>query len=292
MFMTSSKTRPGRATITSLLPGDPKSSNSAVIETGDWFGLYSEKPSSGTYWVNRGLPIQIDFRFSDKERQKSVYLSLNGVVDGRSIKKGETLHYELLAYTYPVDVLDQGAPRFLRTQKYLRNPAGLNVLKGKRVDSLGILDFKAVENTARFQIPRPDWKTNLTVPVRINGLNPNWSAGVFQRSGYAQGIYGDGTNRYSPSGFDSSGRVYASVFPDLSTMADVEIGHPVVCDAKDLIIQVTQKYGTNGYDYYVAVNNPTDNPIEATLKKNIDLPDFDFPEQKVSIAAGGALTIK
>ena len=70
------------------------------------------------------------------------------------------------------------------------------------------------------------------------------------------------------------------------------IGHPVVCDNKDLILQVTQRpLRDGGYAYYVAVNNPTDKTITAVLRKNMPLQDFDFDRTRVQVAPGGYVKV-
>ncbi|MHC4872059.1 MAG: hypothetical protein ACYTFY_09455 [Planctomycetota bacterium] len=291
MLMIAEKARPGECSIVPLVPGIDKGPTAFSLKPGDWFGIYSEKPSSGIYWLNRGIPIRLQLHFSGKKRD-SVFISLYGDIEGKKLQKGESFRFKLMAINYPVDVSNQGPARFMRLINYLNQPQGLKVLQGKRLPLDGVLEFKAEENSVRIQLPKPVKPVDITVPVRVSGLNPNWSAGYFQRDGYALGIYGDGKNKYTPLGFDDEGRVYGSIFPDLSEFNDIEIGHPVVSDNNNLIIQLTQKLAPGGgYAYCVAVNNPTEKAVSAVLKQNMKLPGFIFSDRKVTVSPGGFLKI-
>jgi hypothetical protein len=46
------------------------------------------------------------------------------------------------------------------------------------------------------------------------------------------------------------------------------------------------------FEYHIAVNNPTDQPIRTSLKKCMDLPGFDFPDTPVEVAAGGYVVVR
>ncbi len=86
----------------------------------------------------------------------------------------------------------------------------------------------------------------------------------------------------------SPASVRATLYHCLAEKTEAIIGHPVVCDSPGLIVQVTQKpTGDGGYSYYVAVSNPTDKPIQTTLRKNIPLPDFPFESTELTVPPGG-----
>ena len=276
-----------------LLPGSPKSPTSFSIPTHTWFGIYSENISSGVYFFNRGDPFHIEVHYSDKERKEQFYLSFHGVKKKLSVEKGQKFQYEIFTMNYPVNIEYQGPDRFKRLISYLRHPDGFEVMEGKRLPSEGVLEIGVQDYRARIQIEKPNTPQDITLPVRIIGLNRNWSAGYFQRDGYAQGIYGNGKNKYHSCAFDSESRVFASLYPDYAEDTDIEVGHPIVCDQKDLIIQCTQKPGgSTGYSYYIAINNPTDKEITANIRQNMSLPNLKFSQQKITVPAGAYLKLQ
>jgi hypothetical protein len=142
-------------------------------------------------------------------------------------------------------------------------------------------------------IPRPPAERGFTLPCRIVGLNPHWSAGLLQRCGYVKGDYGTGENRFRALGTDSAGNAYLPLYPELAERTHVVAGHPVVAgpEGKELFIQVT-KVGTNPDRWHVAVNNPTDLPIRTTLSRSIDLAGLTLPEQPVLLEPGAYVVLQ
>ena len=128
--------------------------------------------------------------------------------------------------------------------------------------------------------------------VVVNDLNRRWSAGLWQVEGFVKGDYGDGSNRYRAVGIDRDGRAYVPLYPDLAERTEVEIGHPVVADRRgqQLFIQVTALSGGTKvnpvYRWYVAVNNPLDEPVTTVLSRNMDLPGFDFDTREITLQPG------
>jgi hypothetical protein len=144
-------------------------------------------------------------------------------------------------------------------------------------------------------IPRPEERLDAPLPIRVRGLNPRWSAGFFQKTGYNVGYYGDGNNRYRPAGFDLDGYAYGAVFPDYVDRTHVVIGHPVVCDNADLFVQVTQKNvrlkPKRESAWHVSINNPSDAAITTMCKPAMGLPGFAFAPTQATIPAGGYVVL-
>ena len=149
------------------------------------------------------------------------------------------------------------------------------------------------DTPVELRVARPTNPMQLTLPVRVDGLNQNWSAGLLQIDGHTTGYYTDGEDEYTSLGFDFDGRVYAALYPDQSDITHVLIGHPVVCDNHDLIIEVMPRADAGGnYTWHVAVNNPTDSRITATFQQAMTLRGLNFSTQKHTIRAGGYVVLQ
>jgi hypothetical protein len=224
-------------------------------------------------------------------------MSLNQVIDDSDaaavdFAEGERLHYELFSLVYPIDVDGQDFERFKKTVDYFRELPGVSLQEGTRVGDGGPIDIRAEDYRVHIEAKQPSWDLAMALPLRISGLNRNWSAGYYQMTGYAQGFYGDGNHRYHPSGFDEQGRIRATLYHTMAPRTEAIIGHPVVCDAEGLIIQVTQKpVAGGGFSYYVAVNNPTDKTIHTRLQQNIPLPDLKLEPTDLTVSPGAYVVV-
>jgi hypothetical protein len=82
------------------------------------------------------------------------------------------------------------------------------------------------------------------------------------------------------------------LYPDLAERTEVEVGHPIVADARgaDLFIQVTALSGGTrdfpDYQWHVDVNNPTDRAITTVLSQNMALPGLRFPDREITLEPG------
>jgi hypothetical protein len=198
----------------------------------------------------------------------------------------------LFAVGCPLDEAAHNARALANALEYLDHPQGLQVSRGTRMSGIGPLELRAERGAVHLSVPRTGIATHLTLPVVVNGFNRRWSAGLWQLSGYVKGDYGGGANRYRALGLDLEGRAYVPLYPDLADHTEVEVGHPVIADARgtDLFIQVTAlSGGTNAnpaYEWAVDVNNPTDHAITTTLQRNMDLPQLAFTAHEITLAAG------
>jgi hypothetical protein len=196
--------------------------------------------------------------------------------------------FELSAIGIPLNVEVKTQAELLRYVEYLRQPTALQVLRGRRVESPGLLELQPDEQfVAELAIPRPATQLSLTVPCRITGLNPRWSAGLLQKQGYVKGDYGNGENRYRALGLDLEGNAYVPLYVELAERTHMVAGHPVIAGAEgaDLFIQVT-KVGHDPDRWHVSVNNPTDRVITTTLRAAMPLTGLDLPVQPLTLQPG------
>ena len=261
------------------------------IATGQAFGFYCPKPSNSSLFINAGKPMLLQINPSN-----GVQIMLYADLKDSRMDTGDTLVYKLFAVNDPLDQSNRGVVRFTDIRRYLARPEGLKLLRGKQIESNGVFDVEAVNGAVEIHVPRPTEPIGLTIPVRISGLNPNWSAGWLQRKGFSTGFYHDGTNAWCPAGFDLDGRAYAAIFPDTAPETQMVIGHPVVCDQQELFLEAiprpAKKGDSKSYLWHIAVNNPTDQPITTVLKQAIDVPGLDLPETKITVPAGEYVVIQ
>jgi hypothetical protein len=257
------------------------------IGRGDWFGFYSPGTANSQLFVNRGRSVELRLEI----RQDGDWLSIWAAAppDGTS---GQRYRYELFGVGCPLDAAVHHTQGFVEQLAYLRRPEGLQISRGRRVNRPGTLELQAQQAAVHLSLPHPAARTQLTLPVVVNGLNRRWSAGLWQTNGFVKGDYGPGTNRYREVGLDLEGRAYVPLYPDLAERTEVEIGHPIIADVRgrDLFIQTTALAGgtyTNPeYQWSLDVNNPTDETITTRLTRNMDLPNLEFTSQEITLAAG------
>ena len=272
--------------------GAPAEAMELWLDPGDWFGVYSPEPTNSHLFMVRSGPVRLTVRKPPHPSWLAVWAPL----DGEEVKAGGTRRFELFSLGYPLDVEVNEAEDFARTIEYLERPGGLEVLRGERIESAGIVELEPEKHVAEIRLPQPEEKTELTVPVRLRSLNRRWSAGLFMREGYVQGHYGPGTSRYRPLGIDLDGMAYVPAYPDLAGTTHLVMGHPVVADeaGEDLFIQVTQTSGGTGgeFRWWIAVNNPTERAVTTVLSNAMDLPGIAFERKQTEIGPGEHVVVQ
>jgi len=252
---------------------------------GYWLGFFSPETGNSQLFLNRGRALELHL-----DRPPGEWVSLWAPLHHAT--SGDVYDYELFSVACPIDEATHQADGFLEMLAYLSAPDGMAVNRGWRRSSVGPIVLKPDRNAVHVTVPRPAAPTNLTLPLVIDSFNRRWSVGLWQLSGYVKGDYGIGTNRYRAVGLDLAGRAYIPLYPDLADLTEVEVGHPVVADGRgqDLFIQVTALSGGTKafptYQWYVDVNNPTDQRIESTLSQNMSLPGLQFPTTDITLAPG------
>jgi len=265
----------------------------AKIATGGWFGFYSKQAFNGVLFVNRGDPIIVELCITP---QGSWYFRVTADVAGKAVKAGDRFHNELFSINEAMDTEAKGPKRFRRILDYLAKPEGMTIVSGTRRPTLGFFDVETEDagTPVELKLAKPAEPIALTLPVRVFGLNPKWSAGMLQVTGHTTGYYTKGKNVYTTLGFDFEGRVYAALYPDQTDLHHVVVGHPIVCDKPELFLEVMprSKKAGRGYQWHVAVNNPTDKAVTATFKAGMKLPGLTFPAVERTIPAGGYVVLR
>jgi hypothetical protein len=256
-----------------------------VLHRGEWFGYYREKPANSNVFFNRGEPVRIEIH------PPGVFFS--APLENAQVEAGRGFLFEIASLGLPINIEIKSPADLDRYVRYLAQPHRLQVLRGRRVEGPGLLEI-AIDDRfgAEITLPRPPTRLDLTLPCRVDGLNPRWSAGLLLVKGYVKGDYGPGENRYRALGTDLQGNAYVPLYVDLADVTHVVAGHPVVAgpEGKDLFIQVT-KVGDQPERWHVALNNPTDQAITTVLKKAMPLAGFEFPDRTVTLHPGQYICI-
>jgi hypothetical protein len=216
-------------------------------------------------------------------------------VRGKTFKAGESLAWRYLVVMDGLEQPVHNLHRIERIREYYgldgKHNSGLVVKRGKLLSHFGLVDLAPKNGLVEFEVPAPDFPLQLPLGLRFIGFNPNWALGQFQISGYSMRHYTDGANVYRNLAVDDRGMAYLAVYPDGVPLSHSIVGHPVQCNNPQLVIEFAQ-LSAKPVAYHVAVNNPTDRPIKTTLKKCLDLPGFEFPDQPITVPAGGYVVVK
>lgn len=255
------------------------------VVAGQWFAFLGPDPSNAHLFADRGGPLVIHVAAGE--------IDLLADEKTPELRAGSDYVFELASTAFPVDIPVPTPQRVTAYAEYLREPAGLQVQRGERRPGPGTLDLAANRGAVELALPQAQGVPGLTLPVRVLGLNPRWSAGLLQERGYSPGFYGSGTNRYRGLGVDAEGEAYVPLYPDRASTTRILAGHPVVADAagSDLFIDVTC-LGGEPLRWHISVNNPTDHSVTAMLTQAMDLPDLHFAARSVTLAAGGYLVLQ
>ncbi|MHB9025768.1 MAG: hypothetical protein ACYC7E_16640 [Armatimonadota bacterium] len=116
-----------------------------------------------------------------------------------------------------------------------------------------------------------------SLPIVVSGINPNWTSYLYDRARHAARPLGN-----------FEGKAWATVC--LNGTLDLFIGHPLVADNEQVVLQVTQ---AGEQAWRVEIHNPTDAAITTTVKKNPffdPLKDKPFTRETITIPAGSSVT--
>jgi len=243
----------------------------------------------GTFGVINGTPSAL-FNVGDGDLSYEVVHRRVFLADlPERGSKGDTFSWRLL---YVWDAFDHEA-RNLGRLEGIRSYFGLGkggnsgivVKRGKLLSHAGLVHLAPEGGVVEFEVPQPTFNLDIPLGLRFIGFNANWTVGQWQLKGYSPGFYSDGQNVYRNLGLDDRDMAHLAVYTKGVPLSHSSVGHPVQCDATDLIIQVTH-LSKNPPGWHVAVNNPTDRPIKTVLRRSMDLPGFNFPDMPVDLPAG------
>lgn len=261
-----------------------------VLKAGDWFAGVSRDPGNVMLFINQGEPISVGIA---PER-----LTLHGHLpkSGLPVEKGDVYKTELLTLCWPVEQPLGDSYDLMPFVRYLKNPTGMDIIQGSRLEKpLGLVEFAVDEGVVEVSLPKPELPYEFNLPVRINGLNRNWSSILWQKQGQVGPYHGPGVDRIRPLGIDEEGRSYIPVTVGLTDTAHFVAGHPVITGNKELVIRVICLEDTaqgKQFRWHVSVHNPTDKGITTTLTPAMALPGLFQGKREITIPAGEEIIIQ
>jgi len=254
------------------------------LAPGEWFGVFGQRLMNAHLFANRGGALQV-----------RIGATLDVVADGvdRQFRSGEEYTFELSGMAFPLDAPIADEQELARYVGYIRAPSGLELLRGKRRESPGLLDVAVDDGAVELSIPKTEEAEGFTIPVRVLGLNRRWSAALLQKEGYTAGFYGPGHDRFRSLATDFDGVAYVPLYVDRAPLTRILAGHPIVADARggDLFIQVTCLGGTP-FSWHISVNNPEAHSVTTVLSQAMTLPGLHFVDRQITVAAGGYVVLQ
>jgi len=171
----------------------------------------------------------------------------------RTFKPGDVFRYRFLIMRWPVGVaVEQRLDARVRDALNLARPdsgarirAGRGAVAGTQV----FLDLKAEGRAFVGELARAD--LGMRVPVRVAGLNQNWTAGLWHK----------GQQVFAPVGVDPNGFAWSSVDPSTEA-GTIFIGNMLTCEEDAVILRLLQRTA-GGWD--VVAHNPLERQVSVTV---------------------------
>lgn len=269
--------------------GDLKKAEISRLDHGDWFGVFSPDMANSHLFVINRTPITLMVSNKNKHGWLKIMADFGwpAKIREKQVKKGDKYNFELFSLNSSLDVASKTAEDLQKLRSYLHQPENLKLLRGTRTDTAGVVEFKPDNNAIELSLPKPKENLHMTLPIKITGLNRNWTAGLFQKQGYVLGNYGTGENRYRGLGLDLDGSAHFPLYPDLAENTHVLAGHPVAADENGSALKINVvPLSEKPFKWHIDVNNPTDKTITTKLSNAMDLPNLNLPKTKLTIKPG------
>ncbi len=232
-------------------------------------GSYATLSQLGGSVIFLALDDNLEYRVN-----KSGGISLYAGV-GRDIRTGETLaarvafagagggtpHHVMDAFARAMGVVSVGDTAY--------EP---EILRGKQIDNFFIWRLDGQQSGIEAKIPKVDLNTFLTTSVE--NLNDKWSVVLLDKTRKTA------NTRALPI---RDGRAFAQLDPYNDDL-HVFIGHPVIADRNDVRIEAAWKLPGV---WHVEAHNPTDKPMQVSLKTAPGWDVFDFSET-IKLAPGSS----
>jgi hypothetical protein len=220
--------------------------------------LTPEKPGSVTRTLKRGewltfprqmgngtlIPLDNGFTANAGFNAKGGSLLNWGYGLGeRELKPGDKLSYSYLIMRWPTGApAEEGLERKIVSLLGLDGSAGWQpkTLVGTvRADGFG---FLATPKDGVVALDLPKAELSIGIPLRVAGLNPNWTAGTIR----------PGSKLMEPIAPDTEGVAW-ELLDTVKDAGRLFVGHPVLCDRREIVVQTLQRHGGG---WTVMAHNP------------------------------------
>jgi len=252
-------------------------------------GRLQEKLGQGNYvtWpadLGHGTIFALDDDFAavaevDAAGQQAGRPTFGYALGGRTFRKGEVFRYAFLLMRWPVGTnLEERLDAKVQQALHLAAPetgARLTAIHGQVLGTQGgkgvppYLDLAAQDGVFRGHLARGDF--GLRVPVRLRGLNPNWTAGFWR----------PGERVFKPFGNDPDGFAWTSVDPARDA-GPIFLGNVLTCEQPEVLLRLFQRRD-GGWE--VLAHNPLPRTVAVTVRGSEGGPVAGL-SQSLSLAPG------
>ena len=269
-----------------------------TVAVGGWWGLWSPAVSNAQIFVNERTALRVRLI---APRHSPAWFTVSAALDpgGYAVRAGERFVSEFAQFGVSLLTQLPDVESLVRLHEYLRTPP-VQVLRGPPLACSVVCHIQLNASSGlvtELMAPLYAGDPQMMLPLRFGGLNPRWSAGLWQKSGYGGGTgveseYGNGTDRYTALGVDDMRFAYAPLYIGQAA-AHVVAGHPVVAQGQggdELFIEVTHVNAVPSV-WHVAVNNPTAAPVHVRLRAMMQPSGFGMAARDVTLSPGEHLVV-
>ncbi len=207
---------------------------------------------------------------------------------GESYKKGDIVPFRFVSYIgCPSSVPDNRALEQFRADYGLSGTApaySVTPRSGKVLGTRYVLELQAQDGGFGGMIGKAKLDTRL--PVRVHGVNPNWTCGIVERNEkwwLPLGVMDDLKLTSEQQAAPTSYSAYAAL--DISKDRDVWIGNVVLCDQAELKLTLLPE-GDGRFS--VEAHNPTNKDLTTTIRTTPEFSLVPAFTKKVTVKAGAS----
>lgn len=190
----------------------------------------------------------------DQEGKQDGRPAFGYALGNRTFRKGDVFHYRFLLMRWPVgttmeDQLDAKVASALN----LSGPGtgfSLAPRQGQILATQVVHDLEATDGAFLGTLPARD--LGMRVPVRVRGLNPNWTIAAWR----------PGQTQLMPFGLDPDGWAWTSLDP-VADAGPIFLGNVVSCEWPGIILRVMDHTG-GGWD--LVAHNPLEQTLTFTVR--------------------------
>lgn len=192
---------------------------------------------------------------------------------GRTFQPGDTFRYQFLIMRWPVGATmeDRLDARIAEALNLAAPDSGarLTAKQGQVLGTQFLLDLQAQDYVFRGTLS--GGSPLCDIPVRIAGLNENWTAGVWHR----------GVEVLVPVAVDPDGLAWLQLDP-VQDAGEVFLGNLLTCGNRDVLLRAFQR---SDRQWEILAHNPTDRPVTITVRGTAGGP-LSRVRRELSLAAG------
>jgi hypothetical protein len=207
---------------------------------------------------------------------------------GESYRKGDIVPFRFVAYVgLTFSTPDNKAIEKFRSDYGLNGAAPIYTVTSRAGKVLGtryVLELEARDGGFGGMISKAKLDTRL--PIRVHGVNPNWTCGLVEKSEkwwLPIGVMDD--LKLTPEQQSAPTRYSAYAALELSKDRDVWIGNVVLCDQPDLKLTLLPE-GDGRFS--IEAHNPTDKDIVANVRTAAEFSLIPPFSRQVTVKAGAS----